>query len=77
MNERARVRGMLKSMYLAGEHISEIAKATGLTEGSVKVIASRMGLKRGHTRKAVEKPKPFERIKFVGHDRYEVRWGGY
>ena len=68
---------IISELYLTGRHIKEIAAMAGVTPGSAKVIASRLGLKRGQPMKGLRKPKPFQKISFTGKDRHERQWGGH
>ena len=65
---------IIAETYMSGLHIREIAAKAGVTPGSAKVIASRLGLKRGMR---TPKPKPFQKVTFCGKDKTEWKWGGY
>lgn len=70
---------IISELYLTGRHIKEIAEAAGVTPGSARVIASRLGLKRGQPGKGPPQPKPrqFRKATFSGKDKHERQWGGY
>lgn len=68
---------IIAEMYMSGIPIREIATVAGVTPGSAKVIASRMGLRRGHSHEVSQRRKPFRKIKFSGKDKHERQWGGF
>lgn len=66
-------REIIRDGYQRGLPVAEIARLAGSTPGSVRVIASKMGLI--HQKAPAVRWKP-RGIPYAGYDRHELRWGG-
>lgn len=75
-------RDIIKDGYQRGLPVAEIARLADSTPGSVRVIASNMGLRHPmlgkiHTRAQMNAGPVVKRIPpYAGYDKHELRWGG-